>query len=407
MPQFNYRGRDKEGRLRIGQRFALNTDNLNAELLKEGISVIQITASEHEKTYWHKILDLFQSESVHLEELAIFARQMQLLHQANVPIITAIKQLGEHTRSHRLAYALLGLIEHLEKGQPLSASMAYYPETFSPLIANITQMGERTGHLSEAFGYINQYLEFESRTIKQIKSAFRYPLFVLSAIIFAFIVLNVFVIPTFARFYVNLEVSLPWQTRFLIGTSYFFTHYGIYLLISAFIGSIFIYRYLKTPHGKYRWNHYELHIPFLGKLLKRIILIRFTQSFAIILNAGISVTQGLVLIKQIINNAYVAEQISEMQMSIERGVAFTPSIEKVTLFSPIEIQILAVGEKNGELSPALTYIANFHNHEIDFDLKKMNDLIGPILISAIAILILVVALGVYLPIWNMINLVHS
>lgn len=407
MPQFIYRGRDKEGKLRVGQRFAYSLDNLNAELIKEGITPINIKVSDSERSYWDKVQDWIQGETLHRQELAIFARQMQLLHQAGVPMITALRQLASHTRSHRLKHALLGCVEHLEKGQSLSGAMQHYPAVFSSMVVNIVQMGEDTGKLSEAFGHLHQYLEFESSSIKQIKSAFRYPIFVSGSIIFAIVVLNLFVIPNFARFYVNLEVSLPWQTRVLIGFSNFFVHYGFYLLIALIGLSIMWFRYLKTSEGRYRWNHFELKIPVVGKLLKRIILIRFAQSLSIMLNSGISVTKGLNLVKNIIVNAYIIEQISRAQEAIERGVSFTQAISKIELFSALEIQILSVGEKNGELSPALSYISNFHSQEIQFDLKRMNDVIGPIMISAISVLILIIAMGVYLPIWNMINLVHS
>ncbi len=407
MPQFQYRGRDKEGNLRLGQRYAADIDILNTDLLKEGISVIHVSITDERNSYFDKIRDWLQGESLYLEELAIFARQMQLLHQANVPIVVAIRQLASHTHSHRLAHTLRSLIERIEKGESLATAMQNYPRVFSPLIVNIVQIGENTGHLSDAFGHIHQYLAFESQTIKQIKTSFRYPLFVFVSILLSFIITNIFVIPTFAGFYSNLQVALPWQTRLLIGTSHFFIHDGIYFLMFVGVMTGIATKYLRTPTGKYRWNKFELHIPTIGTLIKRIILIRFCQSFAIVLNSGISVIQGLILTKQTITNSYIVEQISMMQEAIERGVPLTKAAEKVDLFSPLEIQILSVGEKNGELGPALVYIANFHQHEIEFDLKRMSDLVGPVLIGAVSILILILALGIYLPIWNMINTTHG
>lgn len=406
MPQFSYRGRDREGNMRTGQRFATTIDNLNSELINEGISPIQISESTPTQSIQDKILDFFHNSNQHAEEMAIFARQMQLLHKAGVPMVTALKQLAANTRSKRLGHALLGITTHLEQGQSLAAAMQQYPKIFSPLIVNIVRIGENTGHLSESFGHIHQYLEFEANNSKQIKSAFRYPVFVLISIFFAVIVLNVFVVPTFARFYTNLTMELPWQTQLLIGSSNFIRHYGFYLLGGLAIGGFFLLRYISTPEGKYQWNRLELRIPVFGNLLKRIILIRFSQSLAIMLGSGLAITQSLVLLKEIILNAYIVRQLSEMQEAIEGGTSFTNAIAKVDLFTPLEIQILAVGEKNGELSPALSYIATFHSQEISFDLKRIHDLIGPIMIAAVSVLILIIALGVYLPIWNMVNLSH-
>ncbi|SRR5579883_1243109 len=407
MPQFNYQGRDKEGNLRTGQRIAANADQLNMELTKEGIFPIRITLIKERSRYFEKLQDWFQGQTLHTNELAVFARQMQLLHNAGVPIITALQQLSSHTRSRRLANALDGLIEHLEKGESLATAMQYYPIVFSPLMVNIIQIGENTGHLGDAFGHIHQYLEFEASTIKQIRSTFRYPIFVLITIGIAIIVLNFFVIPTFSRFFSRLGVTLPWQTRILIGISNFFVHDLYILLAILIIATVLIYRYLRTPEGKYRWHKMELKIPVFGNLLKRIILIRFCQAMAIILNSGIAITQSLILVKNIVPNAYIGAQISEMQNAIERGVPFTQAIKKVDLFTHLERQILAVGEKNGELSPALNYIGHFHANEIEFDLKRINDLMGPLLMGIISGMVLILALGIYLPIWNMINLVHS
>ena len=403
--QFSYKGRDKEGRLISGQRHANDADSLNTELLKEGISVIQISLAPSKHSYWDKIQNQLKSDHLDFDELAIFARQMQLLHQANVPMVTAIKQLATYTRSARFARVLYSVTDDLEKGQPLSISMQQHVEIFSPIMISIIQIGEKTGRLSEAFGHIHQYLAFESDTRKQIKTIFRYPLFVLISIFSAFIILNVFVIPTFAKFYVNLDVPLPWQTYILIGMSNFLTHYGGYTLLFFFLLGCLLFRYLHTTQGKYRWNKYELRLPLIGNLLKRVILIRFARAFKIVINAGISIDQGLLLIKDTLSNTYVTEQLAQVQEAIKRGTDFTHAIVKINLLTPLEIQILSVGEKNGELGPAFDYIANFHSHEIEFDLKRINDQTGPLLTGVMAILILIIALGVYLPVWNMVNLI--
>jgi MSHA biogenesis protein MshG len=407
MPQFNYRGRDSSGRLRVGQRFGFSANNLSAELIKEGITPIQITPNKAKSNFLESFQDWLQSDRSRLEELAVFARQMQMLHQAGVPIVTALMQLSTYIKSRRFGNALNGVIENLEKGQDLASAMQQFPDVFTPLVYNIVRIGERTGHLSEAFGHLHKYLEFEASNIKQLKSSFRYPIFVVISIVFSIITLNIFVIPTFARFYTNSSVALPWQTQILINSSNFLVHYGVYLLILLMGLCVLAYRYFKTDEGRYRLHKFQLNVPIFGKLLRRIILIRFSQTLAIILNSGISITDGLSLVKDTLQNSYINAQIKQMLEMIERGNTFTQSMTNIDIFSPVELQILAVGEKNGELGSALNYIGTFHGHEIEYDLKRMNDLIGPILIAGVSGLILIMALGVYLPVWNMVDLVHS
>ncbi len=407
MPQFSYKARDKNGVMRTGSRFASTLDQLNNDLINEGIFPLEIKLFKEKSAFAENFENWMQGEALHKQELAIFSRQMKLLYQAGVPMVTAFKQLSAHTRSKRLAKALLGVIQYLEKGQSLASSLEHYPKVFSPLIINIVRIGENTGHLDKAFEHIHEYLEFDANNLKQVKSAFRYPIFVLISIILAIIVLNIFVIPSFGRFYVNLTVPLPWQTRLLIGSSNVMMHYGIYFLMAFGIIGFYLMRYIRSPIGKAKFDKLLLSLPVFGSLLRRIILIRFAQSLAIMHSSGLSITQSLTLVREIIDNTYIQNQIADAQEAIERGSSFVSSINKIPLFTQLEIQILAVGEKNGELTPALKYIATFHSEEIVFELKRISDLIGPILIAVVSGLILIIALGVYLPIWNMINLVHT
>lgn len=406
MPQFIYKARDKSGTLRTGERFANSADTLNMELSREGIYPIEIVEATHHVSYLEKLQDLLENRALQLTELAIFARQMQILTRTGVPIVSALRQLATYTKSNRLNVALNGLAESLEKGKSLSSSMANYPGVFSPLIVNIVSLGENTGHLSEAFGHLYEYLEFESKNRKMIKSTFRYPMFVGISIIIAIIVLNIFVIPTFARFYTNIEISLPWETRFLIGMSTLFTKYGVYLAVGLIVFSYTIYRYIKSASGQYKLSYLMLRMPIFGKLYRQLILIRFAQSLSIILNSGVSISQGLTLVKNSLNNRYIEGQIVTAQEMIERGNSFTQAMTSIELFSSLEQQLIAVGEKNGELGQAMGYISTFQSSEIEFEIKRINDNIGPILLGIIAVMVLIIALGVYLPVWNMINLVH-
>jgi len=406
MPKFTYRGRDGQGRLRIGQRIAFNIDSLNADLINEGITPIEIKESKSEDSFLDRAKFFFRSKTLYTEELAIFCRQMQLLLQAGVPLTEAINQLADINKKSIFSQKLKNVATYIQKGESLSAAMQHFPTFFSPLLISLIQIGENTGNLSESFGYLFQYLEFEVNSKKQMISVFRYPTFILFAVIIAIIILNIYVIPTFSKVYSNINVDLPWQTSFLIAMSNFVMHFQIYLILAFILSSFLIYRYIRTPQGKYAWGRIQLNIPILGKLIRRLILIRFSHSLSIVLKSGVSIKEGIPLTKNTISNTYIQRQIQEMNDAIHHGIPFTQAISHIKLFAPLELQILSVGEKRGELSPALSNIADFHSQEIAFDLKRLNDLIGPILISAVALLILLIALGIYLPIWNMINLTH-
>jgi MSHA biogenesis protein MshG len=406
VPQYIYRARDKTGSLRTGERFADSADILNEELAREGIYPIEIRLHETTESLSTRFKTLIQGKWLLTEELAIFARQMQLLSKTRVPIVSAIKQLATYTRSFKLQDALNGVADHIEKGKSFSESLRHFPDVFSPLVISIISIGESTGHLTEAFGNLYAYLSFEAKNRRLIKTTFRYPVFVVISILAAILVLNIFVIPTFAHFYTNLDTQLPWQTRFLIGMSTIFTRYGVYLALAILAVIYLMRRYISSPEGKARFDRMLLHMPMFGKLYRRLLLIRFTQSLAIILNSGVPISQGLNLVKTSLNNKTIENEITEAQEQIERGTSFTKSMGKIELFTPLEFQIVSVGEQNGELGASMEYICNFQSSEIEFDLKKLSDNLAPILITIISGLVLIVAMGIYLPVWNMIELVH-
>lgn len=406
MPEFNYRGRDKTGNLKVGQRFSANMDILNAELIKEGVFPIQITpihtasSSSLNVKYW------FQRRSAYLQELSIFSRQMQLLQQANVPTLDALKQLWAFSKALRLKEGIKGVIEQIEKGMDLSTAMSMFPNAFPAIMINMIKMGQSTGHLDQAFLHSHQYIEFEIQNSRQTKSVLRYPMFLLVTTLAAVIVLNVFVIPTFAQFYGNMKVNLPWETTLLIGMSDFLVSYGWYLLF-FFIGlGSYIFYLLKKPKGRYAWHVFQLRLPLIGRLLKRIALIHFSQALSIALKSGVSIVDGLKLAAESTQNTKIRQQILKMLEAIQGGTTFTQASKNNDLFGPMELQIFSVGEKNGELGAALEYIAQFYSRDIEYDLKRLNDIIAPLLIAILSGLILILALGVYLPIWNMVNLVN-
>lgn len=404
MPSYIYKGRDKEGTLHTGRRFAKNVDLVNLDLLKEGITPLLITVVPDKESFLDRVADLLQGNTVRLQALAIFARQMESLHSSGVSMTTALKQLCEFTRSRKLSKALQGIIEEVEGGKTLAQAVKNYPKVFPPVAVSLIEMGEETGRLTEAFGSLYNYLDFEIETTKQLKAAMRYPSFIVVGLAIAIVILNIFVIPTFANLYKQFNAALPMPTRILIGMSDIFVHYGLYMLIGLVIIVIAFIQYIRTKSGRYAWDRFKLKVPLFGQLLARIVLVRFCRSLAIVFESGLTVTQGLALTEEVVGNQYIAKQVRSARESIERGLSFTLAITKIKIFSNMEIQVLNVGEKNGELAPALQYISDFYAREIAYTLQHIVDWLNPIILSIMGIFILIIALGIYLPIWNMVKL---
>lgn len=403
MPNFTYQGRDSTGKLISGKRVAPSADQLGAQLTNEGVIPISILASEASRNEWQIIKDKFFQQKVSQEELGVFARQMYTLVKTGVPLAAALKNLGSSMKNPTMRKTLFGVVEHLEAGQDLANSMQGY-RVFSPMLISMVRVGQSSGDLANAFLRINQYIELEGNAVKDIKTAMRYPIFVVVALTLAIILINIFVIPAFAHVFAQAKMELPWATRFFIAFSNFMIGYWYLLLGGLILAAAGFSYWINTKEGRFTWDKWLLRFPIIGPLLKRIVLLRFAQSFSITINSGIPLIQGIELISQSVNNAWASSRILKMRESIERGNNLAQAATATDLFSPLELQILGISEQTGELGPMLDQIASFYRREVEYDLKRLSDIVEPVLIVFLAIVILVLAFAVYLPIWNMAKL---
>lgn len=407
MPTFKFQGRNMEGQLISGERSAQSADGLTEQLFKEGISPIRIDIKKERKSLNDRFKEMFEKKRVPNTELALFTRQIYTLNKAGVPISSAIKHLSKTSRSVRFSEVLLGVSESLESGKDLAQAMEDYPDIFTPLIIAMVRIGQNTGQLDNAFLRLTQYLEMEGGTIKRVKAAIRYPIFVLTSIVIGVIIINIFVIPAFAKVYSKASIPLPKLTQILISISdftleYWYTIVGI-LVVIAFS----IRRYINTETGRYKWHKLQLNLPIIGNLIKRMVLLRFAETFAIIVNSGIPINEGLHLVAQAINNRYARQEINNMQDAIQRGSSIYQAATACGLFTTLELQMLAISEETGELGAMMAEIALYYQREVEYDLKNLTDAMEPILLVSIAVMVLLLALAVYMPIWNMVKLVHK
>jgi MSHA biogenesis protein MshG len=403
MPIFVYQGRDQTGKMITGKRLAQTSDTLSAQLIKENIIPISIDSADEARSSWLVFKEKLFQRPISLEELGVFSRQMYSLVKTGVPLSSALRHMADSVPNPTMRTTLYGVVEHLEAGQDLASSMQNYI-VFSPIVISMIRVGQSSGNLAEAFLRINQYVELEGDAAKNLKTAMRYPIFVLVALFAAMIVINVFVIPAFANVFAQAKMELPLATRIFIAFSHFFTAYWIFLLVGTVAAIIAFMYYINTPEGRYNWDKLLIHLPVVGIMLKRIVLLRFAQSFAIMINSGIPLIEGIELIAQSVNNDYARQRILLMREAIERGNNLAQAAAATNLFNQLELQILNVSEQTGELGAMLEQIAAFYRREVDYDLKRLGDIVEPLLIVVLSGVVLILAFAVYLPIWNMAKL---
>lgn len=410
MAAFIFSGRDAEGRRISGTRQAASADLLAADLLAEQITPLEIRAERTEgapQEAQQALQRLLGRDEVSLEQLIMFARQMHSLCKAGVPLVRALGGLAETATSPLLAAALRQVSADIESGRALTQALASQPAVFSTLFVAMVRVGENTGRLDQAFIQVAAGLELERQTRQRIRQATRYPLFVLSAMAVALVVINWLVIPAFAGVFENARVELPLMTRWLIGFSSFMQHWW-WLLIGLVLASGWLLRsWLADADGAREWDRLKLRLPLAGELYRRIMLARFTRSFAMMYSAGLPLLQILMINAQAVGNRHLAAAIDEMRQAVERGETLSRAAAVSGLFSPLVLQMLAVGEESGALDSLFVEVADFYDQEVDYSLRRLADSIEPVLISVLAVLVLIVALGVLLPMWDMTTVVKG
>ena len=403
MAQFRYSGRNAQGARVSGLVEAASLDQAANELLAQQITPLQIDAQQADKgaDVLQQLLERLRRRRVELDELIIFCRQMYSLSKAGVPIIRAIGGLAESTRNLYLREVLQAVRSDLERGLGLAVAMNVHPRVFNTLFISMVSVGENTGQLDGAFRQLSSYLELERETRKRLKQATRYPLFVLSAMGVALAVINLFVIPAFAKVFEQFKAELPWATRVLIGTSQFFQDYWWLLLILLAGGLYGFLRWTKTEQGALHWDRLKLRLPIVGGIFERIALARFTRTFAMMYRASVPLLQTLSINSASVGNRHIGQAVLAMREGIERGEALTRTAAASGLFTPLVLQMMAVGEETGALDDLFVEVADFYEQEVDYDLKQLADAIEPILIVAMGVLVLILALGVFLPMWEL------
>ncbi len=403
MSSFRYKARTGRGDLLEGALEAHDSSAAAAQLVNGGLTPILIepeaaTGSGAER-FW--TMPLRRQRPPEMPELVLFCRQMYTLTRSGVPVDRGIKALAESTDNPMLVQVLEVIKGDVESGRELSGALAAHPNVFSPLFTNMVRVGENTGHLDEAFLRVGQYLRLEWETRERIKAAMRYPAFVIVAISVALVVINLFVIPAFAGVFERAAVELPLPTRVLIAVSDFFVSYGVHLGAALGVAAVGLIRYVRTSDGRYRWDKLKLRLPISGPITARATLGRFARSFSLASRAGVPLLQTLDLVARALDNEFIAERILQMRNGIERGDSLARTAAATGMFTPLVLQMISIGEETGAVDELLEEVAEFYEKEVDADLKNLSAAIEPILLTALGAMVLVLALGVFLPMWDL------
>ena len=401
MPHFQYKGRNASGGLVQGVLESADSATAASQVSNLGIVPVEIVATSAPATPGMPAFERLFQEKVTQLDLMLFSRQMYTLLKAGVPIMRALTGLQESTTNKTFATVIREIRESLDAGRELSPSLARQPRIFSAFYVSMVRVGEMTGQLEEVFLRMFHHLEFEKFMREQVKSAIRYPSFVIATMAVAILVINLFVIPAFARVYKGFNAQLPFMTQLLIDFSNFTVAWWPAILIGV-VGAMIGFRWwTNTPAGSLTWDEWKLKIPIAGKIILKATLSRFARSYALASRSGVPVVQALTTVAQTVDNDFVARKVEKMREGVERGESVLRTAISAGVFTPVVLQMIAVGEESGSVDDMMQEVAELYQREVEYELKTLSSQIEPILIICLAVLVLILALGVFLPIWDL------
>ncbi|MDP3669825.1 MAG: type II secretion system F family protein [Telluria sp.] len=404
MPFFAYKGRNSRGELLQGVLEAPDSGAVADQLFSTGVTPIEIAQTSRgpgragsDQSLWDKLTE----RPVTSMDVQLFSRQIYTLLKSGVPIMRGLAGLQESAISKAFGRVIKDLRESLDAGRELSTAMRRHPEVFNNFYLSMVRVGEMTGRLEEVFLRLFDHLEFDRDMRARVKTAVRYPTFVVIAMVIAITIVNIFVIPQFVKVFASFHAELPLMTRMLIASSNFMVDSWPALLVGAIGGVSAVKTWIGTAQGRYTWDKNKLQIPIAGKIILKATMARFARSFALASKSGVPIVQALTVVSQTVDNAYLSARIEQMRDGVERGESILRTSITAGVFTPIVLQMIAVGEESGSLDDLMDEIAQMYEREVDYELKTLSSQIEPILISFLAALVLVLALGIFLPIWDL------
>lgn len=411
MAVFAYKGRNERGDLMQGTLEGDDSYAIADKMMNIGITpleireirgeVIKASGEKSGNSFEPAWLKHLNKKPITQKDLILFSRQMHTMLKSGVPIMRALTGLQESTQNQSVAAMIQDLRESLDKGRELSVALRHHPKVFSQFYISMVQVGEVTGMLDEMFIRLHDYLEFEREMRESIRTATRYPMFVMMAMAVAIVIINLFVLPAFANVFKGFNTQLPLITRMLMGFSAFMVNYWMVMLVGL-IGIVGAFRYyIKTPSGRYKWDKHKFKLPIAGGIIFKSTLSRFARSMALSFKSGMPILQGLSSVGMVVNNVFIQGRIEQMRDGIERGESILRTAAGTGVFSPVVLQMIAVGEETGDLDGLLFEVANMYEREVKFEVQALSSKIEPILIVFLGILVLILALGVFMPLWDL------
>jgi type IV pilus assembly protein PilC len=400
---YAYRVRDTDGRIIGGTLEADSQGAVASRLRQMGYAPISI---EESKPGLKREITLPGLNRIKLKDLAVFSRQFATMINSGLSLLRALTILAEQTESKALAEIIGQVRNEVEQGTALSTSLAKHPKTFNRLYVAMIKAGEVGGFLDKVLLELADSIEKEVELRGKVRSAMTYPIAVFAMVIMIVAAMLVFVVPQFETLYSQLGGQLPFLTRILLGASRFVAGWGGgVVVIAVVVGVIAFRRFHATPAGRFAVDRAKLRAPVFGPLVQKTVLSRFSRTLSTLLGSGVPILQSLEIVSETVNNDVVSRAVKDVQDSVREGESLAVLLAKHSVFPPMVVQMLAVGEETGAIDVMLDKVGDFYDAEVSAAVDSLTSLIEPILIAVMGSVVGGMVVALYLPMFNIINLV--
>lgn len=402
-PRFKYKAASANGSFQKGLLEVGDAQSAKRSLDQRGLIPISVKPHPSREHLFKK----FFKPSVDAALLSSFTRKLGSLHRAGIPIVKALDiiQSEQHDVGFKQVLGRIG--QHIEGGKGISEAMEQFPEYFSALFTNAIKAGEASGQLDEILHRLSDLLEREVRTRQMIRTAIRYPTYVLIAIVLATVVVVTMVVPKFAAFYGSFEAQLPLATRIVINVSDFASSYWYVLIFGGATAVVSLFRFRQTTSGRKLLDRIRLEVPILGEIFLQLAISRLCFILGTLLSSGLPLVQSLTLAGPAIGNSLISKAVSSAADNLLGGGSLISPLKKCKYFKPMVIQMLSIGMESGQLDYHLFEVARYCDEAVEYQSKKLTSRLEPVLTVLISGLVLILALAVFLPMWNLISVVKN
>jgi type II secretory pathway component PulF len=405
MPTFYYRARDANGALITGEIEAQSAEELKEGLFREGMIPLQVREVKAGAISLKSVQQYFNR--VKAEELMIFTRQFYTLFKAGVSMDTILDTMIKQSSGRTLKNALIRVRADVSAGATLSQAFSRHPNIFSELYVSMLAAGEEAGVLEETLKQLSSLLLKEYEIQKNVKGATLYPKVIIVVLICAVIFLMTFVVPKFVGFYAKFGAQLPLPTRILIGVSGFVNDYWYIIVIVVVLLIIMYKRFYGTRVGRFKVDSLSLKMPVFGNLNLKVANARFGHILGALYHSGLSMPRSLEVVANVIGNLAFAIEVIKVKDEIQKGSTLSEALSHQTYFPPVMIETAAVGERAGALDEMLSTVAEHFDTEVAHTVKNLTTLLEPLLLVGIFGFVALMALAIFLPVWNLATVIRS